>query len=337
MFNYILRRLLLMIPTLIGMTLMLFVMARFAPGLTGGGAFGDPGLRNARAEERIAAEKAMLRRLKMLDENDQLIPLPKQYLIWLWNACRLDFGTSVKHGVPVRDLMLDRAPVTVSMNLLETLVVYSLAIPGGMLAAVKRGKLFDRTWGLLTIALFSLPVIWTGSLAIAIFANNSVLGWFPAYGIHAPNTTRMNWTQYSWDFLWHLVLPVTVMSIGGFAYLTKLMRAGMIDNLYQDYARTARAKGVSEWRVVTRHVLRNSLLPMITIVALIIPGLLGGSVIIEKLFSIPGMGLLAYEAVFARDLPILQATTFIGSVLTLLFLLVRDILYAIADPRVSYD
>jgi len=336
MLNYILRRLLLMIPTLIGITLMLFLMARFAPGLTGGQAFSESDVQNSRQDREIA-EKLLLKRLDMLDANGNQIPIYKQYFHWLGSACRLEFGTSVKYNVPVSELIKSRLPVTALINFIEIVIVYTLAIPGGMLAAVKRGKWFDHAWGVVTIALFSLPVIWTGSFAIAFFANPRHLDWFPASGIHAIDPSHLTTFQYVTDYLWHLVLPVTVMSLGGFAFLTKLMRASLIDNLHLDYARTARAKGVSPFRVVIHHVFRNSLLPLITVAAGIIPSLLGGSVIIEKIFSIPGMGQLAFTATFSRDLPVLQAVTFIGAVISLVFVLIRDICYALIDPRVSYD
>jgi peptide/nickel transport system permease protein len=335
MLNYILRRLALMVPTLIGMTLMLFVLVRFAPGLTGGGQFGEGSL-NSR-EDRARAEQSRLRQLHMLDADGRPIPLPIQYLQWLKNSISGDFGDSIQYHDPVSKLIRQRLPVTIVMNLIEAFVVYLIAIPMGMLAAVKRGKAIDVFWGMFTLVLYSLPVIWVGTMAIGIFANKQVLDWFPAGALHSTDTSHMTNLAYASDYLWHLVLPVTVMSLGGFAYLTKQMRASMLDNLNQEYARTARAKGLSGFKVVIKHVFRNSLLPMITIFAGVIPGLLGGSLIIEKIFSIPGMGQLGLTAALARDLPVLQALTFIGSIIGLLSLLLADLAYAIADPRVSYD
>jgi peptide/nickel transport system permease protein len=151
------------------------------------------------------------------------------------------------------------------------------------------------------------------------------------------DTTQFSVWQYTKDYLWHLVLPGFVMSLGGLAYLSKMMRASLLDNLSQDYVRTARAKGVGRVRVITHHVMRNSLLPMITIFAGVIPGLLGGSFVIEKIFSIPGLGQLGVTAAYSRDLPVLQAITFIGTIVSLICLLLQDICYAIVDPRVSYD
>jgi ABC-type dipeptide/oligopeptide/nickel transport system permease component len=336
MFSYILRRLLLMIPTLIGITLMLFLMARFAPGLTGGGAFGEGGAR-ANREDRERAILEMYRKLDMVDEHDHMLPLYQQYARWLWHACHLEFGRSVKYGEKVSTLLLDKLPVTVTMNIIEAFLVYLVAIPGGMLAAVRRGKYFDVGWGVGTIALFSIPVILSGNLAIYYLANPQHLAWFPPGQLHSLDVATAGFWVYTRDYLWHLVLPVFVMCLGGFAYTSKMMRASLLDNLSLDYVRTARAKGVGPARVISHHVLRNSLLPMITIFAQVLPALLGGSVIIESIFSIPGMGQLGLTATLSRDLPILQAVTFMGAIISMLCYLLQDICYAIADPRVSYD
>jgi peptide/nickel transport system permease protein len=336
MFAYIVRRILLMIPTLIGITLMLFLMVRFAPGLTGGTAFGEGGAR-ASKEDRANAILAYYRKLGMVDKDDHMIPVHRQYVTWLWNACHLDFGESVKYNTRVADLIKDKIPVTLTMNVIEVSLVYLIAIPGGMLAAAKRGKRFDLLWGVGTIALFSIPVIWSGNMAIYFLANPQHLAWFPSGQIHDLNAATFTPWHYTTDYLWHLVLPVFIMSLGGFAYLSKMMRANLLDNLNLDYVRTARAKGLPPRRVFLHHVFRNSLLPLITIFAATVPGLLGGSMIIESIFSIPGMGQLALTATVSRDLPVLQAVTFVGAIVSLICLLLQDICYAIADPRVSYD
>lgn len=337
MLSYILRRIFLMIPTLIGMSLILFSIMRFAPGLTtGGGAFGTGGeMRNRQA--RAAAEMAFKKRLHLVDDQGKAIILPMQYVYWLSDTVRGNFGESVQYNAPVATLIKERLPVTITLNLISTFLVYLIAIPGGMLASVNRGKSFDLLWSTGTLALYSLPVIWVGSMMIGFLANPQFLPWFPAAGIHSTNTDWMTSWQYARDYLWHAVLPVICLSYGGFAYLSKIKRAAMLDNLGLDYVRTARAKGLSELTVVTRHVFRNSLLPMITIFATVIPGLLGGAVIVESIFSIKGMGDLMLTATFARDLPIIQAVAFVGSVISLICLLLADIAYAMADPRVSYD
>jgi ABC-type dipeptide/oligopeptide/nickel transport system permease component len=206
-----------------------------------------------------------------------------------------------------------------------------------MLAAARRGRTFDVGWGFFTLALFSLPTIWAGDMMLAFLANPDYLGWFPVAGAHATDTSWMTSAQYAWDSLWHMALPVICLSYGSFAYLSKLQRASILENAGQDYVRTAKAKGLPGVTIMLRHIFRNSLLPMITVFAGIIPGLLGGSVVVERIFSLKGMGDLVVTAVGARDLPIVQAVAVIGSVITLLSLLLADICYAIADPRVSYE
>jgi ABC-type dipeptide/oligopeptide/nickel transport system permease component len=337
MLNYVLRRLLLIIPTLIGMTLLLFVTVRFAPGLaSGGGAFGSEGAMRSQ-EARAAAERALKKRLHLIDDQGRSISLPMQYVFWLRDTLTGDFGESVQYNTPVIKLIKERLPLTLTINLIASFIVYLFAIPGGMLASVRRGRTFDVAWGLLTIGLFSLPIILVGDMLLGFLANPQYLGWFPAANAHSTNTDWMTAFQYAMDYLWHMILPVICLSYGGFAYLSKIQRAAMLDNLGQDYVRTARAKGVSGFVVATRHVFRNSLLPMITIFAGIIPSLLGGSIVVERIFSIKGMGDLMVTATFSRDLPIVQAVAFVGSAITLVCLLVTDLCYAIADPRVSYD
>jgi peptide/nickel transport system permease protein len=327
MLTYIARRLMLMIPTLIGMSLLLFVVVRLAPGLTTGG--GQTGEMEQQAQKEIAEK--MKKRLH-LDK-----PMVVAYGMWLWDTVRGDLGDSIQYNTPVSKLIKDRLPVTVVMNLLSTVVVYLVAIPGGLLAAVNRGKGFDRGWSIVTLALFSMPIIWVGGMLLAFLANPNYLGQFPVAGAHQTDTSWLTSFQYAGDFLWHMALPVICLSYGGFAYLSKMQRAAILDNLGLDYVRTAKAKGLPGRIVLLRHVFRNSLLPMITLFAGIVPGLLGGSIVVERIFSIKGMGDLMVTAVGARDLPIVQAVALIGSVITLLCLLVADLCYALADPRVSYE
>jgi peptide/nickel transport system permease protein len=336
MLAYIIRRILLMFPTLIGITLMLFLMARFAPGLTGGMAYGEGGARASR-EDRQKAILNYYRKLHMVDDNDKFIPLPIQYVRWLRDAFQLKFGDSIKYGESVNSLIIKRIPVTLTMNLISTTIVYLLALPGGILAAIKRGKFFDLSWGLTTLALYSFPVVLLGALLIFLLANPQQLAWFPSGQLHDVEAERFTTLQYAADYIWHLALPIFAMTLGGFAYLTKMMRASILDNLSQDFIRTARAKGVSAPRIYLWHVFRNSLLPLITIFSATLPALLGGSLIIESIFSIPGMGQLALIATQSRDLPVLQAVTFVGAIISLVCLLLQDICYAMADPRVSYD
>ncbi len=335
MLTYIVKRVLLMIPTLLGMTFLLFAVVRFAPGLTTSGGQMNAGLlqsKQAQAQE----SRYLARRLHLVNRRGQPIALPLQYLLWLRDTVTGRFGTSLEYDEPVLTLIRQRLPVTLALNLISLVVVYGVAIPGGLLAAVQRGRWFDRVFNFTALALFSLPLIWVGSMAVGFLANPQYLDWFPAAGIHSTNTSSLSFFQYLGDYFWHVALPVVCLSYGSFAFLAQQVQSAMLENLRQDYTRTARAKGLRETTVILRHVFRNSLLPLLTISAAILPGMLGGSVIVETIFSIPGMGQLAYSAILARDLPVIQDVSLIVSALTLISYLITDICYAIADPRVSY-
>lgn len=339
-----------MVPTLIGMTLLLFMVVRFAPGITARGMTGRGG-EMAGEQDRQAQQEALEKRLRMRDEQGNPISPPMQYFLWLGDTVTGNLGKSIQYNKDVSQLIKERLPVTLTLNLISAVVIYAIAIPGGMLAAARRGRWFDTAWSLLTLALYSLPVIWVGSMMLALLANpqfakgfslfgvhiNLGLPWFPVAGLHDTQTSNMTALQYLRDYLWHVALPVICLTYGGFAYLTKQMRASILENLSQDYARTARAKGLNGITVVLRHVFRNSLLPIITIASSLLPAMLGGSVIVEQIFSIQGMGQLTYTATFGRDLPVIQGVAFVASLLTLVSLLIADLCYAIADPRVSYE
>jgi ABC-type dipeptide/oligopeptide/nickel transport system permease component len=326
-----------MVPTLIGMTFVMFMIFRMAPGLTAAGAFNQEGSRQAK-EQRMMQERNEKLRLHLIREDGSEIPLLEQYFRWLWDCMQGDLGDSAKQqGVKVSTLIMERAPRTIIINIFQLFIIYVIAIPGGMFAAVTRGKSFDQIWRMATLILYCLPVIAVGAFAIAYFANPNYRAWFPSGQLHSVGASDLKFFPYLMDFLWHLILPVIVGSYMGFTYLSRLMRGGILDNMLLDYARTARAKGLDERTVLTRHIFRNSLLPLITVFANVLPGLLAGSVIIEYLFSIDGMGRLLVDAARQRDLPVLQAVGLIGGVLTLISLLIRDICYAIADPQISYD
>jgi len=260
-----------------------------------------------------------------------------------------DLGTD-QNNRKVGQLILERLPITLVLNLITIPLIYIVSIIAGVLAARKRGGLFDVSSGVIMLALYSIPVMLTGTLMIAYLASAEYprFQWFPASGIHDLNAdqwpflpytdTQGNWHRgYLLDYAWHLVLPVICLTYTGFAFLTKVMRGSVLETVSADFVRTARAKGVSEQHILFRHVLRNSLLPLITMAAAILPGLFVGSFIVEYIFSIQGMGLLTIDAAKNADINIIMATTLVGSILSLLSLLLRDILYAIADPRVTYD
>ena len=329
MTTYIIRRILLMIPTLLGITLMVFAISRAAPG--------DPlSLRMGPGGQLDANQSfAVLEAQKKLHGLDK--PLYVQYGIWLKNTAQLNFGNSIKHHRPVIDLIKERLPITLSLNIIAFVLIYSISLPLGVLTAVSHKKFFDRASSVVLFMLWALPSMWVGQMLIGYFCGPTFLNWFPPAGLSSNQADQMPFFPWLFDRLWHLVLPVICLTYAGFAYLTKQVRAGMLDNLRADYVRTARAKGLSNMVVVFRHAFRNSIIPVITIMATLLPAMLGGSVIIERIFSVPGMGLLAFEAVTTRDYNIVMAVATIGGLMNLIGLLLGDIAYAIADPRISFE
>lgn len=258
-----------------------------------------------------------------------------------------DLGVSFARSRPVSTLIAEALPVTLLLNLIAVPIIYAVAIPSGVLAASRQGSLVDVGLGAFYVALWSIPVVWAGVLAVGFLASKDYLGAFPVTGLHSvesegmamlPRTVDGSWQRgYILDTLWHLVLPVACLVYTGFAILSKQTRAAMLENFNADYVRTAKAKGVSHKDVVFRHVFRNSLLPIITMFVSIFPAMLGGSVVIERIFSVPGMGSLIIEAIGLRDRELLLANALIVGLVNMLALLLADILYALADPRISYD
>lgn len=259
-----------------------------------------------------------------------------------------DLGRSFSKGQPVARLIGERLPVTLLLNLIAIPIIYFIAIPSGMLAAIRQGQFADTFLGVLYVGLWSVPIVWFGVLAVGFVANNEYLGWFPVAGIRSADADLMlflpSWNEagqfqrgYLLDTLWHITLPVIALVYGGFAVLSKQTRAAMLDNFNADYVRTAKAKGVPAKDIVFRHVFRNSLLPIITIFVSIFPSMLAGSVVIEQIFTVPGMGRLIIESIYLRDREVILANVLIIAIVNILALLLADILYAVADPRISYN
>ncbi len=257
-----------------------------------------------------------------------------------------DLGWSRSRSRPVARLIAEALPVTLMLNAIAVPIIYMIAIPSGMLAAARRGSWFDRLSGGFFVMLWSIPVVWAGTLMIGFLANKQYLGWFPPSGLHSRAAVEMTmlptWGAdgfvrgYLLDGLWHVAMPVACLTYAGFAVLSRQTRAAMLDNFNADFVRTAKAKGVPRRDVVFRHVFRNSLLPLITIFATVFPAMLSGSIVVEKIFSIPGMGSLMLDAISLRDAEIMLANSVMVGFVMLLALLMADILYAVADPRVTY-
>jgi peptide/nickel transport system permease protein len=256
-------------------------------------------------------------------------------------------GDSMEQNRPVIDLIRERLPLTLLLNLVSIPIVYILGVATGIQAAKKRGGIFDNVSNATQLAMWSVPTIWAGVMLIGLLASRQYLKLFPTSGLYEVDAAHMAFLPhmvnhvfvrgYLLDVIWHLILPVICLSYGSSAFLTKLTRGSMLENLGADYTRTARAKGLPENVILYRHVLRNSTLALITVAAGILPSMLGGSIVVEWIFSIPGMGQLGVHAVQFRDREVVLAVTLIGGFVSLASQVLRDILYALADPRVSYE
>jgi peptide/nickel transport system permease protein len=328
---YLIRRLLLIIPSFIGISLITFVMLQLMPG--------NPVMqRLAKLQGTMGAGTISP---QLIEETKKLYGLDKpvweQYVLWVGRLCKLDFGTSFKDRRPVRDKILEALPITLQLNVISIFLIYLFSMPIGVYSATHQ-----RTWGdaITTVFLFllySLPSFWVAMLLIYFLGSGHPFSWFPVYGLNSLDTDGLSWGRQVMDRLWHLVLPVFCLTYGGLAEISQFARSGMIDVIRQDYIRTARAYGFSEKIVIFKYAMRNSLIPIITLVATLLPALIGGSVIVENIFSIPGMGRLSFDSVLSRDYPTVMGILTISALLTLVGLILSDILYALTDPRIKFE
>jgi peptide/nickel transport system permease protein len=321
MWLYLLKRLSFMFPMLLGITLVSFTVIHLAPG--------TPTDMQTTLNPKASLEaQKRLRELYGLDK-----PLQVQYWDWLKRLVVLDFGRSFSPDRrPVWDKIKERIGVTVSINLLAMLIILSVAIPIGVIAACRPHSWFDRGTTLFVFFGFAMPTFWLALLLIMFFG--VYLDWLPISGLTSLNFRQFTFWQKAQDLVAHLTLPVLVSAFGGLAGMSRYMRGNMLEVIRQDFITTARAKGLPERTVIFKHALRNALLPVITILGLSVPGLIGGSVIFESIFAIPGMGQLFYGAVMARDYPLVMGELVIGAVLTLMGNLLADVGYALVDPRI---
>jgi peptide/nickel transport system permease protein len=338
MTSYLFQRLLFMIPTFIGITLIVFLIVRLAPGdpaeLRAAGGLGAAAGGGISVEKRGAVDEAMAqwRAQYGLDK-----PLYVQYAVWLKNIFTLSFGDSFKDSQPVWGKIAERVPVTLKLNFWSILVVYLVAIPLGIYSATHQNSITDQATTLLAFVLFAVPLVWAATMALVFICGGDFYYFFPPGGLESLDASAdWPWWKRFQDHAWHLFLPVVLLSYDGFAGLSRYMRSSMLEVLRQDYVQVARAKGLDEGVVVFKHVLRNSLIPQITLLASILPGLIGGSVIIETVFSIPGLGQLGFESVLSRDYPVVLALLAVTSVLTLIGILISDLLLAVVDPRIAF-
>jgi peptide/nickel transport system permease protein len=323
MVSYLVRRLIGMVPVVLLITVVSFGIMHLAPG--------KPTDAAASFNPKVSPEA--LKRLETLYGLDR--PLHEQYVAWVARVARLDFGRSFLDDRPVTEKILERLPVTLTINVASLLLILLIAIPLGVAAAVRPGGGFDRFTTVVVFIGYALPSFWVALLCLSFFG--VTLRWLPVTGLHAVDYESYGLIRQWLDAAWHLLLPVGIAAFGGLAGLSRYVRASMIEVLRQDYMRAARARGLSERRVLFHHGLRNGLLPVITILGLSVPDLIGGAVVAETIFSIPGMGRLFYDAVMARDYPVIMALVTIGGVLTMAGNLLADVAYAVADPRIRTE
>jgi peptide/nickel transport system permease protein len=262
-------------------------------------------------------------------------PLHVQYVTWLGKLARLDFGRSfAPDNRPVIDKITERIPITLSLNIIALVIEFGLAIPIGIFAAIRQNTLMDKGITVFVFIGFAVPTFWLALLLMYLFGVK--LGWLPISGLHSLGSEGYGTFRWLADMAKHLIMPIAVASFGSLAGVSRYMRSTMLEVIRQDYITTARAKGLSERVVIMRHALRNALLPVITLLGFSLPGLIGGSVIFETIYAIPGMGQLFYMGVMARDYPLVMGILVIGAFLTLLGNLLADISYALADPRIRH-
>ena len=320
MMDYIIRRILGLVPVFFGITLISFFVIHLAPG--------RPTDIQTSLNPKVSYEaRQRLEKLYGLDK-----PIAVQYLNWLKRFLRFDFGRSYLDDRLVSEKILERIPVTLLLNILSLILILGIGIPLGIISAVKRGSLTDRLTTVAVFTGFSVPEFWLALLLMSIFGIS--LGWLPISGITSLDFEYLSLVGKALDIAKHIILPVAIAAFGSLAGISRYMRTAMIGVLEEDYIRTARAKGLKESQVIYKHALKNALLPVITILGLSVPGLIGGSVIFESIFAIPGMGRLFYESVMARDYTTIMGILSIGAILTLLGNFLADIAYSYADPRI---
>ena len=321
MLIYTLRRLVYLLPTLLGITLVTFFIISLAPGNPADA---------VRGHSRISPEayEEMLR-LYGLDK-----PIPVRYVIWLKRLGTLDFGNSFVDHRPVIVKIKERLPATLILNGVSLFLTLAFAIPFGLYSAVRQHSRFDKIGGTVLYMLYSLPEFWVALMLIMLFGVK--LNILPFIGMESLDAQELGFWGYSWDRFLHLVLPVVSLTYGSLAFLSRFVRGSTLEVIHQDYIRTARAKGLDDGRVVYKHVFKNTLIPVVTLLGILLPTLISGSIILEYIFSWPGLGALFFDSVLSRDYPTVMGLSFVTAVMVLLSTLIADLLYTWVDPRISY-
>ncbi len=322
--RYLARRLLQLIPTFFGITLLTFAIAHLAPG--------DPlqlDLESASAQAGANTANAVFRAQTGLDQ-----PLPVQYLRWLGKLVRFDFGTSLEDHRPVADKLGEALPRTLLVAGLGLFLAYLFGVPLGVFTAIRPRSVPSRAVSTSLTALYATPSFFVAVMLLLLFSSGRVVEWFPFQGLRTDGSADWSGIERFGDLLWHLVLPVICLGYPTLAVVSRQVRSAMITALAQDHIRAARARGIPERSILFRHALKNSLLPVITMAGLSIPHVVGGSVVVERVFGINGMGLLAFDAIARRDYPVVMGVTTLSALVTLFAVLLADLAYGLADPRI---
>lgn len=359
MTSYIIRRLLFMIPTLIGIMTVNFLIIQAAPGGpveqmitrlektevgalsrvgagSGGGEVSAPSSGESTYRGAQGLDPELIKDIKKLYGFDK--PLWKRYLMMLGNYARFDFGESFFRGRPVTQLIIERLPVSISLGLWSTLIIYLISIPLGISKAVRHGSRFDIWTSFAVVVGYAIPGFLFAILLVVLFAGGSYFKIFPLRGLVSTNWDDLSLVWQVLDYLWHMVLPVTALSIGGFATLTMLTKNSFLDEINKLYVVTARAKGLTERKILYGHVFRNAMLIIIAgFPAAFISLFFAGSLIIEVIFSLNGLGLLGFESTLQRDYPVLFGSLYIFSLIGLVIKLISDLTYTLVDPRIDFE
>jgi len=343
LFSYIIRRLLIMIPTIFGITLVVFAIINLAPGSPverklqemrfGGMGQTQMGM-DGPGRDSSGISNEVLEALKKQYGFDK--PVHIRYLIWLKNLFKLDFGESFTYEEPVTDIIISKFPVSLQFGVISLFLSYLICIPLGVLKAVKNGAPFDIISSFALFVMYSIPGFMLGILLIVYFAGGSFFEWFPVGELYSDMYEDLPFWEQIWDRIQHFVLPLICYMIGSFTVLTMLMKNSLLDEIGKDYIRTARAKGLSERVVYLKHALRNSLIPIVTGLGGFLSVFFAGSMLLEMIFNLDGIGLMSYQAVLERDYNLIMGSIFIQAVVMLVGQLISDLAYVVVDPRIDF-
>ena len=352
--RYVLRRLLLILPTLFGIMVINFILVQFAPGgpveqaivqaqgldisttasVSAGASMGPSSQSSYTGSEGLNPE--FVARMEKTFGFDK--PPHERFFLMLWNYARLEFGESYFQNRPVFDLVVERLPISVSLGLWSLVLIYGVSIPLGMAKAVRDGTAFDVWSSAIVFVAYAIPGFLIAVMLIILFAGGTYLDWFPMRDMFSENFDDLTLFGKVCDYLWHLALPLTALTLGGFATLTMLTKNSFLEEINKQFVLTARSKGLTERRVMFGHVFRNAILIVIAGFPAAFVGLLfTGALLIEVIFSIDGIGLLGYEAVVKRDYPIFFGTLFVFTLIGLVMQLIGDIIYTFVDPRIDFE